>query len=325
MGILVSVALCTRNGADFIEQQLLSILKQTRRPDEIVVSDDASTDATLAIVTRVTASHPSVRVIVLANPLALGISANFESAIRATSGDLVVLSDQDDVWRSHRLDRIVSEFESRPDLDLVFTNAYLVNSSGGDLGHSLFDALEISEDALAEVHAGRAFPLLLKRNLVTGATVAFRRSLLEPALPIPAPWLHDEWLAIIASVVGRVDAIEDRTIDYRQHGSNEIGVRRATIAVKVRRVFEPRGDRNQQLSQRFSALVHRMESLGSLPQPEDLQHARTKATMERDRARLPNARLRRLSSVLKYGRRGWYAAYSSQGRLDMVRDLLQSH
>lgn len=325
MGILVSIALCTRNGADFIEQQLLSILTQTRRPDEIVVSDDASTDATLAIVTRVTASHPSVRVIVLANPLALGISANFESAIRATSGDLVVLSDQDDVWRSHRLDRIVSEFESRPDLDLVFTNAHLVNSSGGDLGHSLFDALEISENALAEVHAGRAFPLLLKRNLVTGATVAFRRSLLEPAFPIPAPWLHDEWLAIIASVVGRVDAIEDRTIDYRQHGSNEIGVRRATIAVKVRRVFEPRGDRNQQLSQRFSALVHRMESLGSLPQPEDLQHARTKATMERDRARLPNARLRRLSSVLKYGRRGWYATYSSQGRLDMVRDLLQSH
>ncbi len=325
MGISVSVALCTRNGAAFVEQQLLSILMQDRPPEEIVISDDASTDDTLRIVGRVAQLHAATSFTVLTNPVALGVTANFESAIRACAGDLIVLSDQDDVWHGDRLSRIVPEFEKRPDLALTFTDARLVDANSDSLGLSLFDALEISEEELTEIHAGRAFRLLIKRNLATGATVAFRRAILEATLPIPEPWLHDEWLAIMASSIGCVDVVEEKLIDYRQHESNEIGVRRATLLRKIRKIFEPRRDRNEQLARRFSALVVRLEELGPVARSSDLTLARNKSTLESERATLPRARMRRLRRVLEYNRKGWYTAYSSQGRLDMIRDLLQPH
>lgn len=326
MSILVSVALCTRNGAGFIEAQLRSILEQSHPPQEIVVSDDASTDETLSIVDSVAQSAASaIQITVLQNAIALGVTANFESAIRACGGDIIALSDQDDVWHPNRLSRVLSEFDSRPDLELIFSNARLVDAAGASLGLSLFEALEIPRTDHAELHAGDTFGLFLKRNIATGATMAFRRTLLEPALPIPAPWLHDEWLAIIASCVGRTDTVVEELIDYRQHGANEIGVQRATVLRKVLRVFETRGSRNEMLARRFSELVRRLEALGPLVRPEDLARARLKSAMESDRATLPDSRIKRLRPVLENGRKGWYAAYSSQGRLDMIRDLLQPH
>ncbi|TXN28230.1 glycosyltransferase family 2 protein [Lacisediminihabitans profunda] len=328
MNTLVSVALCTRNGAEFVEAQLRSILDQDRPPDEIIVSDDASTDETLAIVDRVLGTQPpgrAIRFVILRNAVALGVTANFESAIMSCGGEIIALSDQDDVWHPGRLERVLSEFEARPDVEFLFSDARLVDTEGRDLGLSLFDALEFAPSERERVHSGDAFGLLLKRNLATGATAAFRRALLTTAMPIPEPWLHDEWLAIVASAVGRIDAIEEQLIDYRQHGANEIGVQRATLVRKVRRVLQPRGSRNEMLARRFGGLAQRLESLGPLVRPGDLQRAQVKAAMEADRAGLPTSRFARLRPVLANYRKGWYAEYSSQGRLDLIRDLLQPH
>ena len=99
MTVSVSVALCTYNGAAYLEEQLLSILGQSLRPDEIVVSDDGSTDETLAVLARVVeawraedAAHV-LKVLVLRNATALGVTANFEQALAACSGDLIALCD----------------------------------------------------------------------------------------------------------------------------------------------------------------------------------------------------------------------------------------
>ena len=321
----VSVALCTRNGAQFIEAQLRSILNQSVQPHEVVLSDDASTDDTVAIARAVMNAESGPTLTVLPNPIALGVAANFEQAILACAGEFIALCDQDDVWHPHRLSRALQQFEAQPSLDLLFSDARLVDARGQSLDRSLFGVLEISADDVAALHRGDGLSLLIRRNIATGATVMFRRRLLMPALPFAPSWLHDEWLAAVGSAVGRVDAVEEQLIDYRQHGSNEIGVVEPTLIRKVQRVFEPRGDRNDRLRRQFAELASRLEGCPDLVHPSTLRMVREKSQFERIRAELPSVRLRRLPAVLAANRNGWYRKYASQGRLDMLRDLLQPH
>ena len=106
----ISVALCTHNGARYVTEQVESILRQTLPPDEIVLSDDASTDDTVALVRAALAAHPNVELRVFENDPALRVTKNFEQAVVACTGDLVALSDQDDIWAPDRLERIAEVF-----------------------------------------------------------------------------------------------------------------------------------------------------------------------------------------------------------------------
>jgi glycosyltransferase involved in cell wall biosynthesis len=318
----VSVALCTHNGARFVLEQVRSILEQSEPPIQVVLSDDASNDDTVALVEDLWAElAPSAapELVILRNTVALGVTRNFQQAVEACNGELVALADQDDLWNPDRLQLMASCFESSPTLGLLFTDARLVDASGTDLGSSLFQALEVRDRDLADIRRGKAFPVLLRRNVVTGATVMFRRSLLKAALPFDPAWVHDEWLAIIAAAVSRVDWLPDRLIDYRQHGGNQIGVARPTLRYKIGRVFEPRGDRYVALAERAGHLVERLESLAAL---SAAGAAKAKLKHQERRSELSAFRLARLVPVLREAARGGYSRYSSQGNLDILRDLL---
>jgi glycosyltransferase involved in cell wall biosynthesis len=320
----LSIALCTFNGERYLPQQLASILAQSPLPQELVVSDDGSSDGSVDIVIRALEGSP-VSLVLLRNATPLGVSANFEQAIRATSGDLVALCDQDDVWHPERLAAMVAAFESDDALELAFSDATLVDAAGAPFGDGLFHALSVSDSERSAIVGGDAFGALLRRNIVTGATVMFRRRLLARALPIGAEWVHDEWLAIIAAATSRPLLVDEQLIDYRQHGDNQIGVRRATLSHRIGRVLRPRGDRNSGLAARAEVLVERLASLGDSVDPRVLAAARGKAEAEAWRAALPDSRLRRIRPILRANRAGWYARFASQGRLDMLRDLLQPH
>lgn len=320
----VSVVVCTRNGEPFIEAQLRSILDQSVAPDEIVVSDDDSTDRTLEIVESMRHGSP-IHWVVVENQPALGVTANFAQAVQKSSGDLIALCDQDDVWKPDRLREMIDIFEVNDDVVLAFSDAVLIDENGSDLGYSLFDALGVTEKDVSDVHRGDAFTLFVRRNIVTGATVMFKRSLLDFALPFPAEWVHDEWLAIIASTVGRVEVSTKKLIAYRQHASNQIGVRRRTFLRKIRRATQPRGDRNANLVERSRILRDRLLPAGNLVRAQHKDSAAMKYTVESYRAALPAPRWRRVVPVISAARKGWYATYASQGSFDIVRDLLQSH
>lgn len=321
----VSVALCTHNGAAFLEQQLRSIAGQSVPPFEIVVSDDASTDDTTTIVERFAASvEGRIDVVLLRNATALGVTANFEQALRRCTGELIALCDQDDVWHPDRLERMTAAFESpsaSPSLALVSADARLVDAAGMPLGHSLFEALELGADELAALNDGHALDALLRRNLVTGATTVIRRSLLDLTLPFPAPWVHDEWLAVVAAALRDVAALPVSLTDYRQHGSNQIGVQLRGFRAKFARLTEPRGDRNDYLLER--AVVLRNHLVG---QPGLSTAVRTKldgkVAHQRARAALSGHRIRRVIPVLREAGTGRYSLYS-RGRLDIIRDLIQ--
>ncbi|MEP6480450.1 MAG: glycosyltransferase family 2 protein [Rhodoglobus sp.] len=322
----VSVALCTHNGARFVVEQVRSILEQSEPPSQVVISDDASTDDTVALVEGLWASLTPDRapeLLILRNAVALGVTRNFQQAAEACTGDLVALCDQDDIWRPERLERMVDVFETSPDLGLLFTDARLIDATGTDLGLSLFDALEVRDADLEEIRRGDAFGVLLRRNLVTGATVVFRRTLLDSASPFDPAWVHDEWLAILAAAVSRVDWLHDSLIGYRQHGGNQIGVAAPNLRYKVARVFEPRGDRYTGLAGRAGHLLQRLEVLAAVPPVLDA--ARAKLLHQERRAQLPAARPARVIPVLREAATGRYRRFSSQGNLDILRDLLGPH
>lgn len=329
--VTVSTALCTYNGAAYIGEQLDSILSQTRLPDEVVISDDGSTDDTLEIVRRLTSAEALSRS--CAGPVAVrvlpaggagrGVTGNFERAIAATTGDIVLLSDQDDRWMPDRVARTLDVFVREPLVQFVFGDARMVDAAGHDLGYTLFEALEFSAEERRLLHTDGAFAALLRRNVATGATAAFRRELGERAMPFPREWVHDEWLAIMASVGGRLGVIDAPVIDYRQHGANQIGMQRRGLRQKIDRVLQPRGSRNRDLVSRTRALLDRLDDADSGATPAEIEQVQGKLRIESVRADLPKNRLLRLPTVLREAQTGDYERYTSQGRAEVLRDLLQ--
>lgn len=325
----ISVALCTHNGARFLREQVRSICLQSLPPREIVLSDDASTDESVAIVRTTIAEcaaerpgHPVV-LRVFENRPALRVVKNFEQAISACTADLIALSDQDDVWLPERLAMMAARFAQDPRLLLLHTDARLVDAERRDLGHTLFHALEVTASEIERVHAGSAFDVLLRRNLVTGATTVFRRALLADALPLPVEWVHDEWLGIIASTVGRVDLLEQPLIEYRQHGSNQIGARRDTFVEKVRKALGSRGNIHVERTVKAELLLARLLQLGDRVSAETLDKVRSKIEHQRFRAALPPSRLARCVPILREAMTGRYDKFG-RGVRGVVRDLFES-
>ena len=324
----ISVALCTHNGSKFLEEQLLSILEQRPSPIEIVLSDDASTDDTVGLaistVEGYRAAHPTVdtELVVLRNEEALGVVRNFEAAMLACRGDLIALSDQDDIWHDGRLAKIQSEFERQPELLLVHSDARLVDEGGTPIGHCLLDALEATTVEKGLLAAGDGFPILIRRNLVTGATVVLRRSLAEDAAPFSQAWIHDEWLAIIGASLGMVRLIPEQLIDYRQHVSNQIGATKPTLRYKLTKLREPRGERNANLVERAVVLEHKLAQFADRVPYSELRGVRKKLAHERFRLSLPRARVLRVVPVLAWALAGKYSRYG-RGAIDILRDLTQ--
>lgn len=323
---LVSVALGTHNGARYLRDQLESILAQTHPVAEIVLSDDASTDGTVELAERVVEEHrptdaatPSL--VVLRNPVALGVTANFGQALTAASGDLIALSDQDDLWHPDRVERALAAFARRQGAELVAAEARLVDEGGAPLGATLFETLAVDVPLRLRLETDAAFDELLKRNVLTGATMVVTRSLVLRATPFPASWVHDEWLGIVASVGGGLAIVPEPVIDYRQHAGNQIGVTRLGAGGKLARLREPRTRRNAQLFDRARDLAERLPGIARHDASVEAA-VRGKLAHEVMRQALPTERLRRLGPVWREWRTGAYNRYG-RGAQDVLRDLVQ--
>ena len=176
----VSVVLCTYQGEHFLQEQLQSILAQTRRPDEIIVSDDASTDSTTDIAEKLL--HGSgIAYEIHVNEQNLGFRQNFAQAMQRASGDILFLSDQDDVWHPEKIARMLVPFEQSETL-MAFHNAVLVDSALQPLAPSFWRTMTFDP---APFQAGD-YRRLLVSNVVQGSASAFRRSLLCRFLMSPS-------------------------------------------------------------------------------------------------------------------------------------------
>lgn len=319
----VSIALCTFNGERYLSPQLDSLLAQTRLPDQIVICDDLSTDRSWAMLEEFAtrASSRGIGVELVCNRSNLGYIKNFESALGIADGEVIFLCDQDDIWAPGKIERIAAEFEARPSLRLVHTDAELVDDSGMAIGCGLFDALELTASEISAVHENRAFNVLVRRSIATGATMAIHRDLLKIALPIPNHWIHDEWLAIVASLNQGMDCLESRLISYRQHASNQIGVRRRGFIEKIRGGGVSKRGYMKQVALRLRCLAEYVDA-GRIPMADpDRIQLQQRIEHALVRANMPMRFSDRLVPVMAETRAGRYSRYSSGWR-SAISDLL---
>ncbi len=226
---MISVALCSYNGEKYIEEQIKSILEQTVKVDEIVVCDDMSKDRTGEIVRQIQRSNiGKTEIRVYVNKTNLGVTKNFEKALSLCKGDIIFLSDQDDIWIKNKVEIILDIFNENEKCQLVFTDAYLVDESGNDMANNLW---KLTNPPVKGNYCIRDFFGL---RFVTGATVALRKGLLKHTLPIPDCWIHDAWLAANASIYGGVKSINEKLIMYRQHRKNVIGAKKRSLYEQIR-------------------------------------------------------------------------------------------
>ena len=217
--------MCTYNGADFVSDQLESIIKQSRLPDEIVICDDGSTDDTRALLKQFAAAASPVPVSLQFNEKNLGSVKNFEKAIGLCTGDVIALSDQDDVWRADKLQLIEEAFRKAPKAGVVFSDAEIVDENLQSLERKMWDEIGFDEHKRKLVRSGRALEVLITGWTVTGATMAFRSDFVKLSLPIPdgIAMIHDGWVALTVAAAADVVMIEEPLIKYRQHGRQQIG------------------------------------------------------------------------------------------------------
>jgi glycosyltransferase involved in cell wall biosynthesis len=324
----ISVALCTHNGARFLAEQVSSILAQSRLPREIVLSDDASTDESVAIVSKLVGefnavSSHKVTLVTLANPTPLGVTKNFEQAIAECTSELVALCDQDDRWHPEKLAVMAAEFDARLDLTLLHSDLTLVDADGAPLGSTLFSLYGVGRVELDSLHSGRAVDVFLRRNLVTGAATLFRRIPLEISRPFPPSWVHDEWLGMVAAVRGRVDTLEEPLVDYRQHGVNQIGARKLDFWHYLASLRVPRSARNDRLFARAEAMTEHVVFGSGADDVAGLRSiAQGKLAHEIARRSYPASRFRRWGPIIREIKTGGYRLYGL-GAQDIIRDFLQ--
>lgn len=214
----VSVAMATYNGERFVEAQLQSILDQLDRDDEIVIVDDASTDRTRE---RIAAfADPRIRLHV--NGRNEGVFASFERALRMTSGGVIFLADQDDVWLPGKRAALSEALQGDAAVTVAISDAQVIDADGTVVAPSFM--------ALRGGFRGGLVSTLIK-NRYLGCAMAFRRQLLDVALPIPSGVpMHDMWLGAVSGLVGRTVYVDRPLMQYRRHSGNVSPSRRADLA-----------------------------------------------------------------------------------------------
>ena len=204
----VSIALATFNGDKYLEEQLESFSRQSRLPDEIVLSDDGSTDSTVEVIKKFAAAHKIFKVVLNINKDTLGYAGNFNRALEMCSGDIIFLSDQDDVWYSNKIESVLDIFSRHSRVGLVVHDLMFCDSQLKPTGETKMERME------------RSFEL--KKNYVVGMATAVRRDLLDLCLPIPysESYNHDDWLHLCANLLDKKFILRNTLADYRRHGEN---------------------------------------------------------------------------------------------------------
>ena len=199
---MISVCVATYNGEKFIKEQIESILCQLSSDDEIIVSDDGSTDGTIVIINCI----GDKRIRIIEGPRKHSPTFNFENALKEAKGDYIFLADQDDVWKTNKVEVCMKWLQK---YDCVVSDAEVTDSNLNPLYPSLY--------AIMQVRQGHIYNTVWK-NGYTGCCMAFRRNILEASLPFPKdiPML-DIWIGNVAAYKYNVKFIPDKLILFRRH------------------------------------------------------------------------------------------------------------
>lgn len=215
----ISVAMATYNGEKYIQEQLESIIKQSLVPDEIIVCDDNSNDNTIDVIDN-TLKNEDIKYSIIKHEHNEGVVKSFNEALKASTGDYVFLCDQDDYWLPEKVERFCSCFLDGH-IDLVFSDAYIVNEKLEKTGRTQFEELRFK--GVKDNKKDQYFAEMLKRNIFTGMCMAVSRKLINAVDFNTDLMLHDELLGWYAIKQGKISCINECLSLYRQHEGNTVG------------------------------------------------------------------------------------------------------
>ncbi len=220
---MISVALAYYNGKTYIKEQLSSILEQLGPDDEVVISIDGATDGSMELLEEYRQTDSRIRLIEGPHK---GPVKNFENAIEACQGDIIFLSDQDDIWKKDKVKKVVTAFEKNP-VDVILHNAKTIDEEGKDLG----------EASIFEFRGSRSGILKnIIKNSYMGCCMAFRKELKDVILPIPDEmYMHDYWIGTAGEKMGGTGLLKECLIGYRRHGNNVTEMTHGSLSFMIRK------------------------------------------------------------------------------------------
>ena len=317
--LTIGVALCTYNGERYLPAQLESIARQSRKPDLLLICDDKSEDKTNEILQAFSAKA-EFPVSICRNEINLGNLRNFEKAISRCDTDIIVLSDQDDWWRPDKLQILEDRFHGDTRAGAVFSDAQIVGENLEDLGYTLLDAVMVNEAERRAALAGQLFPVLLRRNIVCGATMAIRGTWKQHVLPFPDDVVHDEWMSLVIAAHAAARFVPETLIRYRQHSANKIGLPVANWHRRVRRFMSPQAEAH---TRRLALMENLQQHLVQTGAPSSaLDEVRGKIEHMRRRLCWPQSSLSRVGSIARELISGQYSRYSF-GWISAAQDLIR--
>lgn len=215
---MISVVMTSFNGGTYLKSQIESILHQLSESDELIVSDNGSTDGSAAYLETLAEADARVRFFSFTEKQ--GVVPNMNHALMQVRGSIVFLADQDDIWLDGRVEYCRSLFDSDPALMLLQTNAEIIDEWGKRSGKTFFEFRK----------SGPGFWKNFRKNTFQGCNMIFRTEILRVALPIPGRIsMHDVWIGLLAGRLGKVSFDPVVLSLYRRHGGNQSAMTPSTI------------------------------------------------------------------------------------------------
>ncbi len=208
---LVSVAMATFNGANYLKEQLSSILGQTYPNLEIVITDDASSDETLTILRDFQIKYDRIKV--FRHRVNQGITASFERSIKNCRGEFIAISDQDDIWELNKIEILINAMENE---DVIYSDSELIDRTGLSMNKRISSLVN-----LKSFYSGAPF---LMGICLPGHSLMMQGDFAKYILPMPREMMYDRWISYCAAANNGIKYIHLPLVKYRQHESNRFGV-----------------------------------------------------------------------------------------------------
>ena len=219
-----SVAMAFYNGKKYINEQINSILDNLEIGDELVISIDDDRDGSKEILEKLALEDSRIR---LVKGPGKGVVKNFQNAMKECRGEIIFLADQDDVWKTEKVSKVMKVFED-PKVMAVVHNAEIVDENLKSSGETTFQWRD----------SGTGFWKNMKKNSYIGCCMAIRRKILPRVFPIPENiWIHDQWIGLLAEQLGQVVFLEESLLFYRRHGGNVTELTHGSIASMVKKRY----------------------------------------------------------------------------------------
>jgi glycosyltransferase involved in cell wall biosynthesis len=319
MDLTKEVLLCTFNGSRFVVEQLESILAQSEPVDRISIYDDCSSDDTVAVIERFVGRIPprwQARITINVNGANVGYATNFAQSIERSTGDVLFLCDQDDVWEIDKVEKLMSILRSDESVEMALSDGSLISEDGALLRGNVLAAHGIGNAAKRRLRE-RAFADLVRRNFVNGAAVAIRRRAALEALPVPGDMPHDYWLALWCALRGEIALVSQPLYRYRQHGGNAIGIGTRHPLHALAGIWRHARKSRQRDLRIWQAATER---LVRLPNHPNVALAQRKLAWLNQVASAQHSRLGRLCAIARSSVNGDYRRFGSNDAL--LRDLV---